>query len=266
MTGTINPDGSAGPVSGIVQRCRGRAKRAQAFRLSDWHAQPQGPEDGQYRRSHGRSAEPGTRSARAQRSPTEAYAFITTDKLPRVDPVAEAEMDRGGQAKALLRTKLAVWKTRIDSELAVLKTATASAGGPLRSTKSFLDDGQLAYDTAQRYERDGIPAPALENYALSVAYISVARRFTEAATLARRNNFGGLVKGLNDASSINADIKAFSDELESTSTVPHARRPGCGDRGLHRRGSSERRGPSGRSLRPPRRKRRSRAFKTASSV
>ena len=145
----------------------------------------------------------------------------------------------------------------------MLKTATASAGGPLKSTKSFLDDGQLAYDTAQRYERDGILAPALENYALSVAYISVARRFTEAATLARRNNFGGLVKGLNDASSINADIKAFSDELESKA---HIARGGQAARPRpHRRGSGERRGPSGRSS-PPRRKRRSRAFKTASSV
>jgi len=215
MTGTINPDGSAGPVSGIVQKMQGaREAGLKRFGFPIGTRKHKDLKTGNTVDLVAVAQSLGL-EARELSDLYEAYAFITTDKLPRVDPVAEAEMDPGSQVQALLRSKLAVWKTRIDAELATLKTATTSAGGPLKSTKSFLDDGQLAYDTAQRYERSGILAPALENYALSVAYVSVARRFTEAATLARRNNFGGLVKGLNDASSVNADIKAFSDELES---------------------------------------------------
>jgi hypothetical protein len=38
MTGTINPDGSAGPVSGSSKDAGG-ARSGLAFRLSDWHAQ-----------------------------------------------------------------------------------------------------------------------------------------------------------------------------------------------------------------------------------
>ncbi|HEX6277314.1 MAG TPA: FHA domain-containing protein [Polyangiaceae bacterium] len=215
MTGTINPDGTAGPVSGIVQKMQG-AREAGLKRFGF----PIGTRSHKDLRTGATVdlltvAQSLGLEARELSDVYEAYAFMTNDKLPRVDPVAEAEMEPNGQIRALLQTKLLVWKTRVDTELVALKAETAKAGAAaFKTTKTFLDDGQAAYDAAQRYEKLGVLAPALENYALSVVYISVARRFTNAAVLARTNNLGGLVKALNDASAVNGDIKTFTEELE----------------------------------------------------
>jgi hypothetical protein len=114
-----------------------------------------------------------------------------------------------------LRPKLAAWKGRIDTELAQLKAETARVGGSVKATKSILDDGQTAYDSAQRYERNAFLGAALDNYALATLHISVARRLTAAAAFVQTNNFPGLVKTLTASSEISKDIKAFADELES---------------------------------------------------
>ncbi|HVR20246.1 MAG TPA: S16 family serine protease, partial [Polyangiaceae bacterium] len=215
MTGTINPDGTAGPVSGIVQKMQGaRAAGLKRFGFPIGTRNHKDLKTGDTVDllvvAQGLGLE-----ARELSDLYEAYAFMTPDKLPRVDPIAEAEMEPSNQTQALLRSKLGLWKSRVDTELAALKTETSKSGLPVKATKGILDDGQTAFDSAQRYERNAFLAAALDNYALAVLHISVARRLTNAGALVRGNNLGGLVKALGDAASVNGDIKTFCDELEA---------------------------------------------------
>jgi hypothetical protein len=215
MTGTINPDGTAGPVSGIVQKMEGaRAAGLKRFGFPVGTRNHKDLKTGDTVDLLGVAQNLGL-EARELRDLYEAYAFMTNDKLPRVEPIAEAEMEPSNQTQALLRSKLAAWKSRIDNELAALKVETARVGGTVKATKSILDDGQAAYDSAQRYERNAFLGAALDNYALATLHISVARRLTAAASLVQTNNFPGLVKTITTASEIGKDIKSFGEELES---------------------------------------------------
>ena len=89
MTGTINPDGTAGPVTGIVQKMQG-AREAGLKRFGF----PIGT------RTHkdlktGETVDLLTVAqklgleARELSDLYEAYSFMTTDKLPRVEPIAK---------------------------------------------------------------------------------------------------------------------------------------------------------------------------------
>lgn len=215
MTGTINPDGTAGPVSGIVQKMQGAREaglKRFGFPIGTRNHKDLKTGDTVDLLSVAQSL---GLEARELSDLYEAYAFMTTDKLPRVEPIAEAEMEPSNQTQALLRSKLAAWKARIDNELAALKVETARVGGSVKATKSILDDGQSAYDSAQRYERNSFLGAALDNYALAALHVSVARRLTAAAALVQTNNFPGLVKALTTSSEIGKDIKKFSDEIEA---------------------------------------------------
>jgi hypothetical protein len=214
MTGTINPDGTAGPVSGIVQKMQGAREaglKRFGFPIGTRNHKDLKTGDTVDLLSIAQSL---GLEARELSDLYEAYSFMTTDKLPRVDPLAEAEMEPSNQTQAQLRSKLAVWKARVDNELAELKAETARFPGAAKATKAILTDGQAAYDSAQRYERNTFLGAALQNYALATFHISVARRVTSAASLIQANNFPGLLKALNDASRVNKDIQALTNELE----------------------------------------------------
>lgn len=214
MTGTINPDGTAGPVSGIVQKMQGaRAAGLKRFGFPIGTRNHKDLKTGEtvdlLAVAQGLGLE-----ARELSDLYEAYSFMTTDKLPRVEPLAEAEMEPNNQTQAALRTKLAAWKGRVDTELAELKSETARSGVDPKVTKSVLADGQTAFDSAQRYERNAFLGAALDNYALATLHISIARRLVAVAAAISANNFPRIVKALTEASPISKDIEAFTSELE----------------------------------------------------
>jgi hypothetical protein len=214
MTGTINPDGTAGPVSGIVQKMQGaRAAGLKRFGFPIGTRNHRDLKTGDTVDLLSVAQSLGL-EARELSDLYEAYSFMTTDKLPRVEPIAEAEMEPSNQTQAALRTKLAAWKGRVDTELAELKSETARFGVDPKVTKAILIDGQTAYDSAQRYERNAFLGAALDNYALATLHISAARRLTGVAAAIGANNLPPFAKTLTDASAVNKDIQTFATELE----------------------------------------------------
>ena len=215
MTGTINPDGTAGPVSGIVQKMQGA--REAGLKRFGFPIGTRNHKDLKTGDIVDLLAVAQNLGLEARELPDlyEAYAFMTTDKLPRVDPLPEAEMEPSNQTQALLRSKLGVWKARVDSVLAELKAETARTGVTIKNTKTILADAQGFYDSAQRYERNAFLSAALDNYTLAVLHISLARELTTAGSLVQSNNLAGVVRQLTTASNVNTDIKTFADELES---------------------------------------------------
>ena len=214
MTGTINPDGTAGPVGGIVQKMEG-AKRDGLARFGF----PIGC------RNHKDMATGenvdlmvvGQRLGLEVREISdvyEAYEFLTGDKLPRTEPIAETEMEPGPQTQALLRAKLAGWKSRLDREIGSLKQEVKATGVPSEVYGPLLAEAEKHFETAQRDERNGFLMPALDGFVQTAIRVSVANRLTTAFVQMVRRDLNGLIQANRTAATVKGEVEAFGQQLE----------------------------------------------------
>jgi uncharacterized protein len=214
MTGTINPDGTAGPVAGIVQKMEG-AKQAGlkrfGFPLGSRNQKDQktgqdvdlllvGPKMGLEVLEIG--------------DLYEAYEFLTRDKLPRTEPIAEAAMEPAMATQALLRTKLATWKSRIEREAAGFKSEAKSSGVPPQVYAPLLADADRIFETAKRDERNGFLMPALHGYVQTVISFTTATRTASAYAHMIKGDQAGLLDAIQGAAAINGEVTAFGQQLE----------------------------------------------------
>ena len=214
ITGTINPDGTAGPVAGIVQKMEGAQKaglKRFGFPLGCRNhkdqktgldvdliavAQKLGLEVKEIGDIH------------------EAYEFLTKDKLPRTEPIADAEMEPSPQTQALLRAKLAAWKSRIEREMSDTKQEAKTAGVPATVYEPLLAEADKVFETAKRDERNGFLMPALQGYVQTVVSFAVATRSTSAYAHMIKSDQAGLIEAIQGASAIKGEVEAFGQQLE----------------------------------------------------
>jgi DNA-binding transcriptional MerR regulator len=214
MTGTINPDGTAGPVAGIVQKMEG-ARQAGLKRFGF----PLGCRNHKDQKT-GQDVDlvvVGQRlglEVKEIGDLHEAYEFLTKDKLPRTEPIADAEMEPSLQTQALLRAKLASWKSRIEREMADMKQEAKSAGVPPPVYEPLLTEAEKVFETAKRDERNGFLMPALQGYVQTVVSFTVATRTTSAYAQMIKGNQGGLVEAIQGAAAIKGEVEAFGQQLE----------------------------------------------------
>lgn len=214
ITATINPDGTAGPVAGIVQKMEG-AKQAGLKRF----AFPLGCRNHKDQKS-GQDVDlvaVGQKlglEVKEVGDLHEAYEFLTRDKLPRSEPLADAEMEPGLPTQTLLRAKLASWKSRIEREMAGMKQEAKSAGVPAQVYEPLLAEADKVFETAKRDERNGFLMPALQGYVQTVVSFTVATRTTSAYAHMIKGDQGGLVEAIQGAAAIKGEVEAFGQQLE----------------------------------------------------
>jgi pSer/pThr/pTyr-binding forkhead associated (FHA) protein len=214
MTGTINPDGTAGPVAGIVQKMEG-AKQAGLKRFGF----PLGCRNHKDQKT-GQDVDlvvVGQKlglEVQELGDINEAYEFLTKDKLPRTEPIADAEMEPNLPTQTLLRTKLAGWKSRIEREMTGMKQEAKSAGVPPQVYEPLLADADKVFETAKRDERNGFLMPALQGYVQTVASFTVATRTTSAYAHMIKGDQDGIVEAIHGASAIKGEVEAFGQQLE----------------------------------------------------
>ena len=214
MTGTINPDGTSGPVSGIVQKMEG-AKQAGLKRFGF----PLGSRNHKDQKT-GQDVDlllVGQKlglEVKEIGDIHEAYEFLTRDKLPRTEPIAEAEMEPALPTQTLLRTKLATWKSRIERESASLKAEVKASGVPPPVYAPFLAEADQAFETAKRDERNGFLMPALRGYVQTVSAYATAARTASAYAHMMKGDQTGLLEAIQGAAAINGEVNAFGQQLE----------------------------------------------------
>ena len=224
LTGTINPDGTAGPVAGIVQKMEG-AKQAGIKRFGF----PLGCRNHKDQRT-GQDVDlllVGQKlglEVKEIGDIYEGYEFLTRDKLPRTEPIAEAEMEPALSTQTLLRTKLATWKSRVERELVGLRNQVKSAGVPPQIIAPLLAEAEKAFETAKRDERNGFLMPALHGYVQTVSAFAAATRKVTAYSHMFKGDQGGLLDAIQSAASISGEVTAFGQQLELK--APHQTRGG----------------------------------------
>jgi uncharacterized protein len=214
MTGTVNPDGSAGPVGGIVQKMEGaKAKGLKRFgfpigcrnhrdmkTLKEVDLMTVGSQNGL--------------EVKEISDLYEAYEFLTGEKIERAVPVAEGEMEPSTQTNELLKVKTGSWKARIDRELSGLKEEAKRSGGIVRAAAPMAEEADKHFAKAQRLEKNGFFGAALEEYVQTALAISGATRLTKSLALAVNRQFSTLIESMNAAAKIKEEIDAFGSQLE----------------------------------------------------
>lgn len=214
MTGTINPDGTAGPVGGIVQKMHG-AKEAGLKRFgfpigSRNHVdmKTQSPVD---LVSVGQQLGLETREIGDL---YDAYEFMTGDKLPRVEPIAESELEPGEQTHALLRAKVTAWKLRVEREITSLKEEARRSGKAAELVAPLLTQADTVYENARRYESNSFLVPALDSYAETAVTIASATQLLKLVPHLARRDVPALIEAVEAGKRISGDVEAFGQELE----------------------------------------------------
>ncbi len=214
MTGTINPDGTAGPVGGIVQKMEG-AKLAGLKRFGF----PIGCRNHKDLRT-GQDVdlmEVGKRlglEVKEIGDINEGYEFLTNDKLPRTESIAESEMEPSQQTQVQLRAKLMVWKSHIEREESKLKKEAKETGVPPQVYGPLLADANKAFESAKRDERNGFLMSALQGYVQTAFSFAVATRVTTAYAYMIKSDEAGLIESLQSDAAVKGEIEAFGQELE----------------------------------------------------
>ncbi|MCU0699125.1 MAG: hypothetical protein MUC96_21680 [Myxococcaceae bacterium] len=216
MTGTINPDGSSGPVGGIVQKMRGAA----ADGITRFGFPIGGRE--QLDIATGERvdllalARELKLEAKELRTINEAYEFLTGEALPPAQPLPESEMeftiDEAAAFKLILQQAESSYAKLLDEALPWIKQARAvdpewtereiaSLTSFEEKSKAFASKGDL---TSAYWQRVG----GNTRLTTSMAYI----RFWMAW---RAGEYGEISRQLNRARGVFSEVDLLAKEVDS---------------------------------------------------
>ncbi len=149
MTGTINPDGSSGPVGGIEVKMRGAAADGiKRFGFPIGARQQVSAKSGDTTDLLAVAQELGI-EAKELRDLDDAYLFLTGDTLPRPVPVAETEMEISLDEMGKLKGMVQRIRAEISAGLPELESALKKVGEPAAaSMKKVVMDAAIEADAA----------------------------------------------------------------------------------------------------------------------
>ncbi len=214
MTGTINPDGSAGPVGGIVQKMDGASKDGiKRFGF------PMGARNHQDMRT-GRSVDlfdAGKEfglEVREIHDVFEAYEFLTDDKLARTAPVPESDMELDSETSARLRTKNEKWTARLKSDIANLGSLTRDLGDLGQRIQPLANLANAAYKRAQDFERSDFLTSAFESHVQAAVYAGMTKEATRFLKAYTKNDMPDVVAQIQAAATVKGQLSAMLGEAE----------------------------------------------------
>lgn len=221
MTGTINPDGSAGPVGGVLYKLRGAAAdgiKRFGFPLG---ARQQTDAAGESFDLLAEASKLGI-EARELRSLDEAYAFLTGETLPRPKPAQEASLELSPDEFAALkrqddRVLAELEAQRPEFELAVKKLQPQVAERYLHVTDSLAAQAKTAATAGELTEAlfQRSAALTVSTVLTMDARLRVAREANDWDTLA------ALVSANEKSLDVEGDAfrKEIDAQFQSTSTL-----------------------------------------------
>lgn len=214
MTGTINPDGSAGPVGGIVQKMEGASKDGiKRFGF------PMGARNHQDLRN-GRSVDlfdAGKEfglEVREIHDVFEAYEFLTDDKLSRAAPAAEADLELDSDTSARLRTKNEKWTARLKSDIANLNSLTRDLGDLAPRLQPLADLANGAFKRAQDFERSDFLTSAFESYVQAAVFAGMTKEATRFLKSYTKNDMPDVTAQIQAAATVKGQLSALLGEAE----------------------------------------------------
>lgn len=213
MTGTINPDGTAGPVGGIVQKMEGaKADGIKRFGYPIGLRSHLDLSTGATVDLQDHATSLGIEAKEIADLPA-AYAFLTGKVLPVTAPIDEAEMQLDAETNQRLRAKILAWKGRINADVAQVRDRTRKVPGAGEMQSTFAEIDKLR-ESADRLEGSDLPAGALADYVAAAVLLYATREGLAMLDNTARLDLVGIKAQLDSLKAGNAAVLAFGDELD----------------------------------------------------
>ena len=207
MTGSVNPDGTIGPVGGIPQKIAGAAakgKKRFGFPVGQRY-----DTDLRTMESVDLDAVAGGRgmAAREVRDVYDAFQLLTGKELPRPVPLETEAMELPKPAFELMKLTTRRWFTHAREQLDVLRKEQAFP--PL--TQSLVMDASTRLQASLRYQAQGLGAMAYSQALEAAALADMAVRMDRFARLALQEDFGPLMREVEALSAVKGKVaKTFA--------------------------------------------------------
>lgn len=213
MTGTINPDGSAGPVGGIVQKMHGaKASGIKRFGYPMGARNHTDLSNNEQVDLNDVGAQLGL-EVREIHDLNEAYEFMTGDKLERPAPIDDASLELDAETAQRMRAKLTAWKARLSSEVTQLKESLRKNQAIGRAMGSQLAQIEKLIDQAGTYEQGDLPAAALNHYVKAALLVVMTRDGISFVDSFVRGDLEGINAQVKEATAVAGQVRAYGDEL-----------------------------------------------------
>ncbi|MCB9876863.1 MAG: FHA domain-containing protein [Planctomycetes bacterium] len=215
MTGTINPDGSAGPVGGIVQKMNGAAKDGiKRFGFPMGARNHQDMRDGRIVDLFDVGKELGL-EVREIHDVFEAYEFLTDDKLERPAPVPEAAMELDSSTAGLLRSKNQKWTAIVEGEIAGLKTAARGMSQQLaQRVQPFAQAADEAFAKARGFEQSDFLTSAFDSYVQAAVAAGTTKSAAQFLKALAANDTDAMLNQVDEAAAVRGKLNAMLSETE----------------------------------------------------
>lgn len=212
MTGTINPDGSIGPVGGIPEKFTGSIEKGKkrlgypiGMRWSKSEATGKLVDLVQLAKDHGAEA---IEVANVH----EAYKLLTGKSLPEAVPVSEAEMALDPETVKAIEEKYKDWQQRLATEWASL--LQLQQAGRLPAT--LLAMAKHAQDTAEKAEKlhkQGLSAAAYAKMLGAWVYAASATDTYEILAKVQAGDPAGAVAALEQLDKLDSMTRDVFDKV-----------------------------------------------------
>ena len=214
MTGTINPDGTAGPVSGIPQKLQGaKGKGKTRFGYPIGKRQAKDMKTGKLVDMQAFARDEGV-EAREIKDLWEAYEFLTGATLPRPKPVDESDMELAEDDRARLVAKIAGYKADLGANIGALKQQLSALPKGVQKAVAGSLESLKSYDaTARRYERSGMIVPAYTYYGRALVMMNMVSRQLEFVGHLLKGNNGAMLAMVESAKASSGRLDSLMAEL-----------------------------------------------------
>lgn|GEM_PF-893798 len=216
ITGSINPDGTAGPVSGIIEKmvaARKAGLKRFGFPVGTRHHQPL---DGSEGRDLMEVAKENGLTALELTDLHEAYKFATGVSLPRESaPATVEQLALEPYSQELLRAQVRLIKTRVDSALDELDSAVDNFDN--QQVRAYVRANLPAIrDTskqATRYENNDYQGAALDRYALTALELTMLRKQADSFDAMLKGKTHVLTKLIGPDKTLQSRVAALDNQL-----------------------------------------------------
>jgi hypothetical protein len=209
MTGTVNPDGTIGPVGGIPQKIRGAAEKGKTtFGYPVGQRYDRDLANDQMVDLHSVATDKKV-TAKEVKDIFEAYELVTGRTLFRPQPLDASAMEISSKIFQRMQAKTTAWLARAESTMAVLM----QQGEPNVLLKPYLKKAENIRKRAFRYQTQGMVPVAFQKALESAGLCEVINLMGRLLPMISKQDFAGLLRENQALSAVKADYRSYFTRL-----------------------------------------------------
>ena len=214
MSGTINPDGSAGPVGGLPQKMEGaKAKGKTRFGYPVGTRNSTDLKTGQMADLEVVGRDLGL-EVREIKDLREAYEFLTGKQLPELTLASESDMALEPDLRTRVKAKLLSWQADLNGRLPGLDQRIKKMRPEVKNYALPIFAQLSGYlDEAKRFEDSGLEVPAYNRYVGAAMMFRMCMEMVDVLEAMQKGDFAKVEERIQSLATVEGKLKGLELEL-----------------------------------------------------